>query len=438
MYPQQHFPPHFPPHPPHFQQQRGPPPPPPRQPGFPPHPAHFQAMQQASWPTGASNEEIQYAFNALIKGLKSKNRGANSFDRAPTQTSKKSKKSKAAKKAAANGEDAQEYGTLHRVDSLGLCNSRINKTHSIPQPAKASKKGKYGDEKIMLPAPQPTDLYMNQAAEEPSAIDLPAQLLVILDLNGTVLFRPNRNAKTMIARPYLTPFLRYLFQNFKVMVWSSAKPATVKSLVEQSLDKDLKGMLIATWARDTFGLSATNFSQNVQVYKNLRLIWSRDQIQQHHPGYEAGMRFGQHNTVLIDDSALKASAQPHNLLEIPEFEATPEQMEGDMLREVAGYLEILRQQADVSKFISKQPFKGDGRWSFHWPAETMAGGGEMKEKISMKGKTQGAKTKTPKASTPRAGTPRAGTPKGSTPKPPITDVTSSLSSVSLSVEQQRA
>jgi hypothetical protein len=395
-------------------------------------------MQQASWPTGASNEEIQYAFNALIKGLKSKNRGANSFDRAPTQTSKKSKKSKAAKKAAANGEDAQEYGTLHRVDSLGLCNSRINKTHSIPQPAKASKKGKYGDEKIMLPAPQPTDLYMNQAAEEPSAIDLPAQLLVILDLNGTVLFRPNRNAKTMIARPYLTPFLRYLFQNFKVMVWSSAKPATVKSLVEQSLDKDLKGMLIATWARDTFGLSATNFSQNVQVYKNLRLIWSRDQIQQHHPGYEAGMRFGQHNTVLIDDSALKASAQPHNLLEIPEFEATPEQMEGDMLCEVAGYLEILRQQADVSKFISKQPFKGDGRWSFHWPAETMAGGGEMKEKISMKGKTQGAKTKTPKASTPRAGTPRAGTPKGSTPKPPITDVTSSLSSVSLSVEQQRA
>jgi hypothetical protein len=364
-------------------------------------------MQQASWPTAASNEEIQYAFNALIKGLKSKNRGANSFDRAPTQTSKKSKKSKAAKKAAANGEDAQEYGTLHRVDSLGLCNSRINKTHSIPQPAKASKKGKYGDEKIMLPAPQPTDLYMNQAAEEPSAIDLPAQLLVILDLNGTVLFRPNRNAKTMIARPYLTPFLRYLFQNFKVMVWSSAKPATVKSLVEQSLDKDLKGMLIATWARD-------------------------------HPGYEAGMRFGQHNTVLIDDSALKASAQPHNLLEIPEFEATPEQMEGDMLREVAGYLEILRQQADVSKFISKQPFKGDGRWSFHWPAETMAGGGEMKEKISMKGKTQGAKTKTPKASTPRAGTPRAGTPKGSTPKPPITDVTSSLSSVSLSVEQQRA
>jgi hypothetical protein len=399
-------------------------------------------MQQARWPNGATTEDIQYAFNALIKDLKSKNRGANSCDRAPTQTSKKSKKSKTKAKAAINGDDFQEYGTLHRVDSFRLCSSRIDKTHSAPQPAKTSKKGKYGDEKIMLPAPQPTDLYMNQASEEPSVVDSPGHLLVILDLNGTVLFRPNKNAQTMIARPYLSPFLRYLFQNFKVMVWSSAKPANVKALVEKALDKDLKSMLVATWARDTFGLSATNFSQNVQVYKNLRLIWSRDQIQQHHPEYESGQRFGQHNTVLIDDSALKASAQPHNLLEIPEFEATPEQMEGDMLREVAGYLEILRQQADVSKFINKQPFKGDGRWSYDWPVEA-PNGGEMKEKVSMKGKRQAAKAQvprgsTPRASTPRASTPRASTSKASTSKPPILDVTSSLSSVSLNAAGQTA
>jgi hypothetical protein len=189
------------------------------------------------------------------------------------------------------------------------------------------------------------------------------------------------------------------------MVWSSAKPATVKSLVDQSLDKDLRSMLVASWARDTFGLSATNFNQNVQVYKNLRLIWSRDQIQQHHPDYEAGGRFGQHNTVLIDDSALKASAQPHNLLEIPEFEATPEQMAGDVLREVAGYLEILRQQSDVSKFISKQPFKGDGRWSYDWPAAS-AGGGDMTDKVTLKGKRPA-------------------------PKAQVSDVTNSFSSVSL-------
>jgi hypothetical protein len=407
MYPQQHYPQQH--HPQHYQQQQQQLP---RQSGYPP-PAHYAAMQQASWPRGATNEELQYAFTALIKGLKSKDRGANTRDRAPTQPTKKSKKSKAKAKAAANGEDAQlEYGSLHRVDMFEAFSSRINKIHRVPQPAKASKKGKYGDEKIMLPAPQPTELYLNQASEEPAPIDSPGHILVILDLNGTVLHRPNRNAKTMIARPYLNPFLRYLFQNFKVMVWSSAKPANVKSLVEQSLDKDLRSMLVATWARDTFGLSATNFNQNVQVYKNLRLIWSRDQIQQHHPEYKAGQRFGQHNTVLIDDSALKASAQPHNLLEIPEFEATPEQMEGDVLREVAGYLEVLRQQADVSKFINKQPFKGNGQWTYDWPAEP-AGGGDMKNKVSLKGKRP-------------------------SPKAPVSEVTDSLSTVSLSAAQQKA
>ena len=121
----------------------------------------------------------------------------------------------------------------------------------------------------MLPAPQPTQEYLDQAAGEPTTTDTPGQMLVILDLNGTVLFRPNRNAKTMIQRPFLRPFLRYLFENFKVMVWSSARPDNVKALVNQALDNDLRSKLVAQWARDSFGLSPTNYQQNVQVYKNL-------------------------------------------------------------------------------------------------------------------------------------------------------------------------
>ncbi|KAK1912212.1 hypothetical protein P3342_009812 [Pyrenophora teres f. teres] len=243
------------------------------------------------------------------------------------------------------------------------------------------KKGRYGDEKIMLPAPEPAQEYMNQAAEEPSASETPGQMLVILDLNGTVLFRPNRNAQTMIARPFLRPFLRYLFDNFKVMVWSSAKPENVKSLVSQALDNDLRSKLVEVWGRDSFGLSPSHYAKNVQVYKNLKLVWSRSQIQSFHSDYETGGRFGQHNTVLIDDSAIKASAQPHNLLEIPEFSATPEQMNGDVLREVAGYLEALRWQNDVSKFIKAEPFKDGGRWTFDWP-DSAADGGEMTGKAT--------------------------------------------------------
>jgi hypothetical protein len=384
-YPQQYYPPHY------LQQQQYP-----LQQPSSMHPAQYQAMQRSSWLQGAPNEEPQYAFNTSSEPrCGSAQHVINRVRRLGTRPVKKSKKAKAKAKAAANEKLAQEYAAWLDIDE----HWRINRPPRAPLPVRpkptptptSTKKGKYGDEKIMLPAPQPTDPYLSQAAEEPSESDSPGSVLVILDLNGTVLYRPNKNAKSMIARPYLKPFLRYLFENFKVMVWSSAKPVNVKSLVEQSLDKHLRSKLVDTWARDTFGLSATNYNQNVQVYKNLKLIWSRDQIQQHHPEYNAGKRFGQHNTVLIDDTALKASAQPHNLLEIPEFMAKPEQMKQDVLREVAGYLEVLRNQTDVSKFINKHGFQCNGRWTYNWPVES-ADGGVMKEKVSSNGEPPAPKT----------------------------------------------
>lgn len=187
----------------------------------------------------------------------------------------------------------------------------------------------------------------------------------------------------MIARPHLKPFLDYLFGNFSVMVWSSARPDNVASLVSQALNIELRSKLVARWARDSFGLLPEHYAQNVQVYKNLGLVWSAENIQRQHPDYKTGGRFGQHNTVLIDDSILKANAQPHNLLQIPEFSATPEQMKGDdVLREVAGYLDKLRYQGDVSKFINKTPFKADGTWGFEWPAEGQKGDEKKVEDVS--------------------------------------------------------
>ena len=174
------------------------------------------------------------------------------------------------------------------------------------------------------------------------------------------------------------------------MVWSSARPENVTSLVEQSLEENLRRTLVAQWGRDAFGLKPEHYSQNVQVYKNLDLVWSKDEIQKQHPNYANGGRFGQHNTVLIDDSSLKAAAQPYNLLRISEFNATSQQMREDKLREVAGYLEVLRTQQDVSKFMKKEHFRhGTGRWLYEWPEmdaanqETVFQSGELQGKVSM-------------------------------------------------------
>ncbi|KAF2640530.1 HAD-like protein [Massarina eburnea CBS 473.64] len=210
------------------------------------------------------------------------------------------------------------------------------------------------DPKLMLPAPEPTSQYRIQAMGEPEAVDPPTPKLVILDLNGTLLYRPSRKQPTkMIGRPYLTQFLNYLFENFSVMVWSSARPDNVKALVDTGLGP-LQDQLVARWARDTLGLSPQHYNMNVQCYKNLDLVWDS----------EVGKGFNQSNTILIDDSALKASAQPFNLLEIPEF--TGESSPNDVLGEVAGYLELLRMQEDVSKFIFKTPFKANQTWSYNW------------------------------------------------------------------------
>ncbi|KAF2491884.1 hypothetical protein BU16DRAFT_621378 [Lophium mytilinum] len=219
------------------------------------------------------------------------------------------------------------------------------------------------------PAPEPTKEYLDQAALEPHRNYAPTrpQHLLILDLNGTLVHRPDRrHLNKIIPRPYLAPFLEFIFANFDVMVWSSARPDNVNLMINKVLGNTYTPQLRAVWNRNNFGLSKEHYSQNVQVYKQLTRIWNSEEL--------SGCMYDQATTILLDDTALKAAAEPFNLVEIPEFTAAKDQMESDVLREVAGYLEELRYQMDVSTFIKRHPFKADGTWQMKWSDE-LAGGG---------------------------------------------------------------
>lgn len=75
-----------------------------------------------------------------------------------------------------------------------------------------------------------------------------------------------------------------------------------------------------------------------------------------------GGRWDQSNTVLLDDSAVKASAQPFNVVEVPEFVGNEDE-ELRLLRRVANYLAELRWWSDVSAFMRSNPFRvDDARW----------------------------------------------------------------------------
>lgn len=122
--------------------------------------------------------------------------------------------------------------------------------------------------------------------------------------------------------------------------------------------------LLGEWARDTLGLTAAQYQDRVQVFKNLERIWNDRSLLQP----QKGGRWGQHNTLLIDDSALKASAQPYNHILIPEFVKGGER-EGDgkdVFGKVVGYLEEARRYSDVSAFGRVMRFDIEGGWSWKW------------------------------------------------------------------------
>jgi hypothetical protein len=153
--------------------------------------------------------------------------------------------------------------------------------------------------KITLPSDD--YLRLSQLASNPSSSsssstpspEIKTKLLV-LDLNGTLLYRPKGVTRGGHPRPYLQNFLEYLFlpepepentpttrRPWEVFVWSSAKPHNVRPMVEKAFgerwiegvwepeDPEARedrhetgeGRLLGVWARDKLGLTAVDYGE---------------------------------------------------------------------------------------------------------------------------------------------------------------------------------
>lgn len=204
--------------------------------------------------------------------------------------------------------------------------------------------------------PNPTPEYLKLASEPPARLESPKPILIVLDLNGTLLHRPTKNPRAFVARPHALTFINYLLSRFWVAVWSSAQPANVGAMIDNLIeDKAQRDRLVAIWGRDRFGLSRHDYTQRVQVYKRLTRLWVDPEVAASHPGVARGERWDQSNTVLVDDSTEKARSEPHNLVRVPEFVGnlyeTPQ-----VLPQVHDYLNELSFQANVSSYIRATPF----------------------------------------------------------------------------------
>ncbi len=154
------------------------------------------------------------------------------------------------------------------------------------------------------PAPTATDLYLAQARLPLIRCAAPKKLLVVLDLNGTLLVRPNRmRPREFRIRPGVPILLDYLFNSHVVMVYSSARPENVEAMVNALFKEKHAKKIIAIWGRDKLELTPAQYNEKVQVYKKLERVWADAQIQ---ATSVSGQRWSQANTVLVDDSHLKA------------------------------------------------------------------------------------------------------------------------------------
>ncbi|KAL9602611.1 MAG: hypothetical protein Q9219_001755 [cf. Caloplaca sp. 3 TL-2023] len=232
----------------------------------------------------------------------------------------------------------------------------------VPRPAAQKTRSSSPTKEIRPPPiPVPNAAYSAQSAIVPTRLRSPQPLLLVLDLNGTLLYRP-RASSAYQPRPSMRLFLAHCISNYRVLIWSSATPTNVTAICSKIFTQEQRSLLLGEWARDTLDLTPQQYQSKVQVYKRLDRIWGLERMQRAHPVYADGGRWSQKNTLLLDDSVLKASAQPYNAVIVPEFVkgGGDEQKAGtDVLGQVVTYLERARTYDDVSSFVRTQPFRAN-------------------------------------------------------------------------------
>jgi hypothetical protein len=225
-----------------------------------------------------------------------------------------------------------------------------------------------------LPHPKPSRSYLERANLPPRRLSSPRKLLIVLDLNGTLLLRVGRGSN-YTPRPHVPEFLAYCLEHHALIIWSSARPHNVTAMVAQLFTPEQHAKLVKIWSRDHLRLGV-HFNAKVQVYKQLPWLWEDAEVQTSFPdpadkpfkvqdGWKEPppTKWDQSNTVLLDDSVDKAASEPYNLVQVDEFTKETRLDGDDVLGRVVAYLEDLKWEADVSAAMRVRPFvngKGEG------------------------------------------------------------------------------
>ncbi|KAI8338088.1 HAD-like domain-containing protein, partial [Chlamydoabsidia padenii] len=193
---------------------------------------------------------------------------------------------------------------------------------------------------------KPHQSYVDQTKIPSETLKTPMlkKQLLILDLNGTLVSRL-KPTTAFYARPYHDIFFDYIFENFTVMVWSSAQFQNVSNMCR--IFGEHRNKLTLVWDRSKFGLTAKEYHTKTLTIKDLERVWKELPD------------FGPENTLLLDDSPEKTILQPYNHCVVSEFDHKSPvfQSNGDReLMVVKSYLEKVQYQDNVCNYIKNHPF----------------------------------------------------------------------------------
>lgn len=171
----------------------------------------------------------------------------------------------------------------------------------------------------------------------------------------------------VVFRPFLREFLRYLFDNFNVAVWSLGEKEYVNKIVDAViLRDDPNRKLEFIFSRDQSEI----LEKKGYSTKDLRYIWilysqnMDKKIIRNIYGEFKGLRkwkfteglFTPQNTLIIDDTTTCCNTTKRNHIHIPEFTATDELalMDNHLIQTVS-ILDKAKEAEDVRK-VSKSFF----------------------------------------------------------------------------------
>lgn len=128
-------------------------------------------------------------------------------------------------------------------------------------------------------------------------------------------------------RPHLQEFLKWLFRNFTVSIWSAGSPEYVKFIVNECIRPSKTRKLKNVYDSKLCKRSNEKFN----TVKDLRMLYSK-----------RGQHYNSSNTLIIDDLQEVIKANPDNSIKIPKYTAKPYEYKDTGLLSVKEKLKNIR------------------------------------------------------------------------------------------------